>query len=393
MTPRLRFPEFTDEWRVKKLGDFSVMFSGGTPTSTNRALYNGTIPFIRSGEISSENTAQYISEEALKKSSAKIVNKGDILYALYGATSGQVAVSRINGAINQAILCIRPGANHYFIYSKLASNKSQILNTYLQGGQGNLSSEIIKSLKIGLPSEAEQEKIAEFLTAVDKRIAAVEKKLELLCQYKKGVMQKIFTQAIRFKDEDSNDYPDWEKRKLGDILKERNLQAAINEDYPLMAFVAHKGVVSKGDRYDREFLVSDARSKKYKRTQLGDFIYSSNNLESGSIGLNQFGSASISPVYSIFEIVGGHSHRFLGAYLTRKELIYQMTRYRQGVVYGQWNIHESEFLEIEERLPSVEEQQRIATFLTALDDKIATEQTRLAAARAWKKGLLQRMFV
>jgi type I restriction enzyme S subunit len=206
-------------------------------------------------------------------------------------------------------------------------------------------------------------------------------------------MQKIFSQQVRFKDENGNPYPDWEEKKLSDVLKERNTQTPISGEYPLMAFVAYKGVAPKGDRYNREFLVSDAKSKKYKQTQLGDFIYSSNNLETGSIGLNLYGSASISPVYSIFETKDGYSHQFLGAYLTRKKFIYQMVRYRQGVVYGQWRIHESEFLKIEEKFPCTGEQQKIATFLTTLDEKITAEKSKLTAAREFKKALLQRMFV
>lgn len=137
VTPQLRFPEFTDAWQVKRLGDIAKTFSGGTPTSTNSAYYAGNIPFIKSGEISSATTAQSISDEALVKSSAKMVSTGDILYALYGATSGEVAISQIDGTINQAILCIRPDANNYFVYSQLSGKKERILKTFLQGGQGN----------------------------------------------------------------------------------------------------------------------------------------------------------------------------------------------------------------------------------------------------------------
>lgn len=96
------------EWEVKKLGDVAESFSGGTPKAGNNEYYDGNIPFIRSGEIHQKNTALFLSELGLAKSSAKIVEKGDLLIALYGANSGDSAISQINGAINQAILCIRP---------------------------------------------------------------------------------------------------------------------------------------------------------------------------------------------------------------------------------------------------------------------------------------------
>ena len=112
------------EWEVKRLGDFCISFSGGTPRSGTPSYYNGTIPFIRSGEINQDKTELFLSQEGLDNSSAKLVKKGDILYALYGANSGQCSLSKINGVINQAILCIRPNAHPYFLMSVLQLNKN-----------------------------------------------------------------------------------------------------------------------------------------------------------------------------------------------------------------------------------------------------------------------------
>ena len=166
----------------------------------------------------------------------------------------------------------------------------------------------------------------------------------------------------------------WEQRKVGELLKERREQAPEDSEYPLMAFIANEGVAPKGDRYDRSSLVKDADSKKYKRTKFGDFIYSSNNLESGSIGLNKFGNASISPVYSIFYSTNLADSDFIGRYFLRKEFIGQMIRWRQGVVYGQWKIPETDFLNINIYVPSKEEQEKIGHFLNALDNTITLQQ-------------------
>ena len=127
-----------EEWIECKLGEISTTFSGGTPKSTNKEFFIGTIPFIKSGEISKKYTDQFINELALKESSAKLVKKGDLLYALYGATSGQVALSQIDGAINQAVLCIRSNLNIKYLLNFFLWKKDSILSTYLQGGQGNL---------------------------------------------------------------------------------------------------------------------------------------------------------------------------------------------------------------------------------------------------------------
>ena len=141
-----------------------------------------------------------------------------------------------------------------------------------------------------------------------------------------------------------------------------------------MAFIANEGVAPKGERYDRSSLVTDTENKLYKRTEFGDFIYSSNNLETGSIGLNKYGKACISPVYSIFRPTGIADSDFLGRRLVRKDFINAMVKWRQGVIYGQWRIHESDFLKIEIPVPSVEEQRKIGAFLDYLDNLITLHQ-------------------
>ena len=180
--------------------------------------------------------------------------------------------------------------------------------------------------------------------------------------------------AIRFKG-----FSDaWEQRKVGDLLIERNQQAPMSDEYPLMAFIANEGVAPKGERYDRSALVTDTVNKLYKKTEKGDFIYSSNNLETGSIGLNKYGKACISPVYSIFEPTGIADSDFLGRRLVRKDFINAMVKWRQGVIYGQWRIHESDFLKIEITVPSVEEQRKIGTYLDQLDHLITLHQRKCA---------------
>ena len=170
----------------------------------------------------------------------------------------------------------------------------------------------------------------------------------------------------------------WEQRKVGDLLIERNQQAPMSDEYPLMAFIANEGVAPKGERYDRSALVTDTVNKLYKKTEKGDFIYSSNNLETGSIGLNKYGKACISPIYSIFEPTGIADSDFLGRRLVRKDFINAMVKWRQGVIYGQWRIHESDFLKIEITVPSVEEQRKIGTYLDQLDHLITLHQRKCA---------------
>lgn len=192
--PKFRFPEFAqdEEWVKKKLGDVFLTFSGGTPSTSEKEYYGGSIPFIRSAEISKSSTELYLTNQGLENSSAKMVTEGDLLVALYGANSGDVAISQINGAINQAILCLRSEFSNAYVCHFLSFRKDWIISRFIQGGQGNLSGDIIKSIEVPFPSKAEQQKIALFLSALDAAISAQTEKIDQLKQHKQGLMQGLF---------------------------------------------------------------------------------------------------------------------------------------------------------------------------------------------------------
>jgi len=192
--PKVRFSEFEGDgdWVEKTIGEVFDSFSGSTPKSTEKKYYGGNIPFIRSAEIAKDSTELFLTNEGLKNSSAKLIKKGDLLVALYGANSGDVAVSKIDGAINQAILCLRSAFSNSFTHQYLSFKKEWIVSRYIQGGQGNLSGEIVKSIELQFPEKKEQQKIASCLSAVDELIIAQADKIEQLQQHKKGLMQGLF---------------------------------------------------------------------------------------------------------------------------------------------------------------------------------------------------------
>ena len=232
------------------------------------------------------------------------------------------------------------------------------------GTVGTYTIESGKKTPISLPNQIEQAKVGEFFQQLDNLITLHQRKCANLCSPSQVVFSLLFATSTF----------SWEQRKVGDLLIERNQQAPMSDEYPLMAFIANEGVAPKGERYDRSALVTDTVNKLYKKTEKGDFIYSSNNLETGSIGLNKYGTACISPVYSIFEPTGIADSDFLGRRLVRKDFINAMVKWRQGVIYGQWRIHESDFLKIEIPVPSVEEQRKIGAYLDQLDNLITLHQ-------------------
>lgn len=198
-TPEIRFPGFTGAWEQRKLGDVSESYSGGTPSVGNKSYYGGSIPFIRSAEINSESTELFLTEEGFSNSSARMVSKGDILYALYGATSGEAGRSYINGAINQAILAILPhdGYDSEFLMQWLRKSKQSIIDVYLQGGQGNLSGAIVKALEVNFPLLAEQRQIGNYFQSLDHLITLHQRELEETKTYKKTLAKLLLTGIVR----------------------------------------------------------------------------------------------------------------------------------------------------------------------------------------------------
>ena len=170
--------EVTVSWEQRKVSEITSSYSGGTPKAGTTEYYDGDIPFIRSGEIYGDTTELFITEEGLNSSSAKMVHIGDILYALYGATSGEVSCAKLDGAINQAILAIIPNdeVNADFLVEWFRKEKAQITDKYLQGGQGNLSAQIIKDLKVTIPMREEQNKIGEYFSKVNHLITLHQRK-------------------------------------------------------------------------------------------------------------------------------------------------------------------------------------------------------------------------
>lgn len=195
---------FSGDWEEVDIGSTSKTFSGGTPSRNRPEYYGGNIPWITSGKINDRfvnSVNEYISESGLDNSSAKVVKKGSILIAMYGATAGKVAVNMLEGAtINQAVLALEPKDkfNKLFLFYLLEMVMQKALHL-VQGGQPNLSATIIKSVKIKTPSVQEQQKIAAVLTNADREIEVLEQQLADLQQEKKALMQQLLTGKKRVK--------------------------------------------------------------------------------------------------------------------------------------------------------------------------------------------------
>ena len=392
--PEIRFKGFTDPWEQRKLGDMMNV------TSVKRIHQSdwtdSGVRFLRARDIvaAAKNEEPddylYISKEK---------------YEEYSTLSGKVGVSDLLvtgvGTIgvpylvrNLEPLYFKDGNIIWFqnsdkidgkflFYSFSAEQIQGFINE--SAGIGTVGTYTIESGKktpISLPNQIEQAKVGEFFQQLDNLITLHQRQPFLQSPPDISLIVQLTPPFYTFS---------WEQREVGDLLIERSQQAPMSDEYPLMAFIANEGVAPKGERYDRSALVTDTVNKLYKKTEKGDFIYSSNNLETGSIGLNKYGKACISPVYSIFEPTGIADSDFLGRRLVRKDFINAMVKWRQGVIYGQWRIHESDFLKIEISVPSVEEQRKIGAYLDQLDNLITLHQRQTivyAVIRSIRKVIL-----
>lgn len=404
--PKIRFKGYTDEWEQRKLGDVSEKVCVGFVGTCEKFYTDETgIPMYRTGNLNglslNRDDMKYVTREFHQQNKKSQLKFGDILIARHGDNGKAVNYESTEEANSLNIVIIRPDfkkCNYRFLTDCINSPNCQKHIKSLSAGstQAVINTREIEKLEVLLSESIdEQDKIASFLDSLDNLITLHQRKCEQTKKLKKYMLQKMFPQnsqkvpEIRF--EGFTD--DWEQRKVGELLEERNEQAPMSEAYPLMAFIANQGVAPKGERYDRSALVNDETGKKYKRTEFGDFIYSSNNLETGSIGLNKYGNACISPVYSIFKPTGKAELDFLGRRFLRKDFINEMVRWRQGVVYGQWKIHETDFMKIEVRIPSIDEQKKIGQYFDSLDHLITLHQQKCDELKNIKKFMFQNMFI
>ena len=401
--PKLRFPGFTEDWEQRKLNEFLSV--SNLKNTENK--YNKKDVLSVSGDYGIVNQIEFQGRSfaGVSVSNYGVVEKGDIVYTkspLKLNPYGIIKTNRINNGIVSTLYAIyktKENCDSKFIehYFNLDSRLNQYLKPLVNKGAKNdmkVSSENALVGEVCFPQITEQAMIADLLDRLDIYITLHQRKLDNLKLKKKALLQKLFPKnGERYPELRFPGFTDaWEQRKLSDVLVERNEQQVETREYPLMSFVQGLGVTPKGERYDRSFLVLD-QSKKYKRTELGDFIYSSNNLETGSIGINKTGKAVISPVYSIFQGVSIGDSQFIGIMSLLPRFIAKMIRFRQGVVYGQWRIHETDFLDISVLIPSVDERTKITQLIFSIEKLITLHQRKLDHLQLQKKALLQQMFV
>lgn len=386
--PKLRFPEFEGEWEEKKLGNVSIKIGDGlhgTPIySEDSDIYFINGNNLIDGKVVINNTTKMVDIETFAKNN-KGLNENTLLISING-TIGSVSRYR-----NEKVM-LGKSVGYYifnqdcsFYYHLLRGDNVQ--NFFISELTGstikNLSLKTLRETKVLLPSLPEQTKIANFLSAVDDKITQLKKKKELLVQYKKGVMQKIFSQELRFKDENGEDFAEWKEKKLGEVCDcLDNFRKPINnaERQKMKGDIPYWGANNVMDF-------------------VNDYLFDETIVLLAEDGGN-FDDYTEKPIANISYgkcWVNNHVHVLRGKEILKNEFLFYSIVHKNitGYVSGgtRAKLTKGEMLKIEINMPSLPEQTKISNFLSAIDNKINHCEKQIEKMEDWKKGLLQQMFV
>lgn len=384
MKPKLRFKEFTDDWEEKKLGEIADVIMGQSPNSDSYNENNEGLALIQgNADIKNGKTIRRIFTTC----PTKVCDKNTLIMTVR-APLGELGVSSNEVCIGRGVCAIISSSQEY-IYHYLKAKKEK-WTIYSQGSTfESVNSKDIKEFKIQLPSLPEQEKIGTFLSLVDQRIEKQERKVALLEEEKKGYMQQIFNQELRFKDEEGNNYPEWEEKKLKDLIDiqmcKRILKAQTNtvEGIPFYKI----GTLGKeADAFISKDLFLEYK-KKYNYPKINEIMITC----SGTVGKTFIFDGKPS-YYQDSNIVWLSNDEET---VLNKFLYFNLNNINWNFLTSSTitRIYANDIYSLLINIPSLPEQEKIANFLSLLDQRIEKEQEKLRLLKEEKKGLLQQMFV
>ena len=379
--PQLRFPGFSGVWRENRLGNIARIFDG--THQTPKYVENG-IPFYSVEHITANqfDDTKYISEEVFERENMRVkLEREDILMTRIGNIGMAKYIDwNVNASFYVSLALIKKNES---FNSKFLSQLIHSPNFQRQLWKRTIHVAFPQKINLGeigkcesiLPTKPEQQKIAAFLTTVDNKIEQLSKKQELLGEYKKGLMQQIFSQAIRFKADDGSDFPDWEEKKLGSLCE-----------------------ITTG-KLDANAMVKDGQYRFYtcakEYYKIDDYAFDTDALIVSGNGANV-----------------GYIHHYQGKF-NAYQRTYVLDSFTDNIVFVKFvldgYLHKRIMKEKNEgntpyivmgtltdmkiNLPSFSEQTKISNFLSSIDNKIEQVSKQLDESKQFKKALLQQMFV
>ena len=409
--PKLRFKEFSGKWEEKsileivkdeknsiKIGPF------GSQLKKERFVEKSDFKVYGQENVISKDFSigsRYMTESHFEELSTNEIKSGDFLISSMGTIGQSIIVPEgiERGIMDSHLIRLRLKneiANSKFIQQIFLLDKTQnkILSLSVGGIMAGLSIGIIKKLFFTLPNLQEQEKIADFLSNVDKKIAITEEKLDLFKEYKKGIMQKIFKQELRFKDSNGNDYPEWEEKKLGNISK-------IYDGTHQTPNYVEKGVsffsvenITNNNFFNTKYVTEETyiENNKKRKIEKNDILMT----RIGSIGESKLIDWDIKADFyvslALIKLEENNNSSYINQFIKTDFFQKELDKRTLKVAFPQ-KINLSDIGECLVKLPCLEEQEKIANFLSSIDNKIDNLTSELEDLKEFKKGLLQQMFV
>jgi type I restriction enzyme S subunit len=402
LQPKLRFPEFEGNWDKNKLKEVTsyVDYRGRAPIKTNNGIFLVTAKNIKKGYIDYNSSKEYVSEsDYLNVMSKGLPEIGDVLFTTEAPMGNVAQVNIKNIALAQRVIKFRGNENisnlyllHFMlsdVFQSIVSEKS--IGTTVQG----ISGKELHNIKISFPSLPEQTKIANFLSEIDEKINLLKENKSLLEEYKKGIMQKIFNQKIRFKDDNGNDFEDWEEKTIIDIctkIQSGGTPKSTTKDYynGTIPFLSIADMTKQGKYIEfTSNSISDygLQNSSSWIVPVNSIIYSM-YASVGFVAINRIPIATSQAVLNLIlkdNICIDYVYYFLLDF--QKYLAEYITTGTQG------NLNAQTVKGFVIPIPSLEEQTKIANFLSSIDKKMELVNTQIQDTQEYKKGLLQQMFI
>jgi type I restriction enzyme S subunit len=409
--PKLRFPEFSGEWEEKHLGDIITLMQSGLSRKLDEKDIG--LPVLRSNNLINNKldisniSYWYDIDDKGANLENYFLKKGDLLVNFINSLKQIGKIAIYNGELkrnsifttNIMRLRFKKDINEIYIYNHFQTKK---YSDYIQSitkpavNQASFTTVDFKRFKLGISSIPEQKKIASFLSKVDEKIEKLEKKQELWETYKKGMMQKIFSQELRFKDENGGDYSDWEEKRLGDISQLTSSKRVYLADYAKKGIPFYRGKeissLKKGELIDDLLYISEERYGNFK-DKFG--VPKENDILITSVGTlgNVYRVPNNEPFYfkdgnliwmkNILEY--SHFVEYALEFNKKKILSSSIGSTQKALTIIELN-------KIKILLPCISEQKKIVNLISAIDAKIEQTIKELDINKKFKMGLLQQLF-
>ncbi|TCB64865.1 restriction endonuclease subunit S [Acinetobacter sp. ANC 4216] len=400
--PLLRFTEFTDDWEETTLENLAEVERGkfSVRPRNDPRYFGGEMPFVQTGDVAGSGIylkgySQTLNADGIKVSK---VFPADTILITIAANIGDTTITRYAVACPDSVVAIqskKDKANTIFLKNLIDLQKEVLDSQATQNAQKNINLQVLKPLELFAPSIEEQTKIASFLSAVDEKISQLTQKNQLLSQYKQGMMQKLFSQQIRFKADDGSEFGEWERTTLGEkgtFLKGKGISKADIIESGILPCIRYGELYT----YYGEIISNIISATNLDRDTL--VLSKANDVLIPASGETQIDIATASCVLDDDIALSGDLNIYRTkengiflSYMIRSSLKMQIAQLAQGnsVVH----LYSSQLKGVQLSLPCLEEQTKIANFLSSIDQKIEVVAQQIEQAKTWKKGLLQQMFV